>query len=286
MIRFPDLSAGSACWGALLVLAGVFSLVPASEPAPAAIPEPEQIEILTRGEIAGIEEIGVGITKPRRVTLVWKGRTMRAAFKDFSEHSTSSTRFRKGPERLTMTFSDDYRYERAAFLLDRELGLGMVPVAVLRKVKGHPGALITWVEGAINEAERQEKHLAPADPTLLMRQRNLMWVFDALIYNVDRNMGNRLYTPDWKLHLIDHSRAFRLRGDLPKAFTSSPASLSRDLYERLEALDAKRLRGLFEGLVSRQQVKYLLERRDRMLEKIRQDIARYGEAAVLGGPGS
>ena len=36
-----------------------------------------------------------------------------------------------------------------------------------------------------------------------------MYVFDELIQNRDRNPGNSLWTTDWKLWLIDHTRAFR-----------------------------------------------------------------------------
>ena len=41
-----------------------------------------------------------------------------------------------------------------------------------------------------------------------------MRVFDELIANTDRNQGNMLIDRDWKLWLIDHSRAFRLNETL------------------------------------------------------------------------
>ena len=39
-----------------------------------------------------------------------------------------------------------------------------------------------------------------------------MWVvrlFDQLIYNTDRNLGNLLIDKDWRLWMIDHTRAFK-----------------------------------------------------------------------------
>ena len=33
-------------------------------------------------------------------------------------------------------------------------------------------------------------------------------VFDELIINIDRNLGNLLITKDWRVVLIDHTRAF------------------------------------------------------------------------------
>ena len=39
-------------------------------------------------------------------------------------------------------------------------------------------------------------------------------VFDELIQNVDRNMGNLLIDTGWRAWMIDHSRAFRLHKKL------------------------------------------------------------------------
>ena len=43
-----------------------------------------------------------------------------------------------------------------------------------------------------------------------------MWhvrLFDQLITNVDRNLGNLLIDKNWTVWMIDHSSAFRLRQD-------------------------------------------------------------------------
>ena len=41
-----------------------------------------------------------------------------------------------------------------------------------------------------------------------------MRVFDELIANTDRNVGNLLWTTDGKMWMIDHTRAFRLQPTL------------------------------------------------------------------------
>ena len=41
---------------------------------------------------------------------------------------------------------------------------------------------------------------------------SLVRVFDQLIGNIDRNVGNLLITSDWRIWAIDHTRAFRLTG--------------------------------------------------------------------------
>jgi hypothetical protein len=117
---------------------------------------------------------------------------------------------------------------------------------------------------------------------VLTRQRAVMVLFDALIQNVDRNLANQLWTPaDWRLHLIDHSRGFRLWKDLPEEFAGAPASLPRALLAGLEGLEEESLAVGLERLVSRAQIKALLKRRDRILEKIASDRQQYGDAMVF-----
>ena len=44
-------------------------------------------------------------------------------------------------------------------------------------------------------------------------QHGRMRMFAELVYDTDRNHGNILYDTDWKLWMIDFSRAFRIWGD-------------------------------------------------------------------------
>ena len=54
---------------------------------------------------------------------------------------------------------------------------------------------------------------------------HVMRVFDELIANTDRNVGNQLWTTDGKLWMIDHTRAFRLQKTLKDLACSSGASV-------------------------------------------------------------
>lgn len=234
---------------------------------------------LLQGTVVSVEEIGSGITKPRRVTLELDGEQRRAAFKFLDDQRTGPTKF--GTGRQEMNFSDRYVYERAAYLLDRELGMNMVPPSVIRRIENEPGTLVAWVEDAVDENHRVAESLKPEPSTRLTRQTDIMRMFDALIYNTDRNRGNMLYTlENWKLYLIDHSRAFRNIKKLPKNFDQRVISLPRKMHERLQGLDEKSLREVMDGLLSHVQVKALLARRDRILKKIEADRLEYGDHAV------
>jgi hypothetical protein len=158
----------------------------------------------------------------------------------------------------------------------------MVPVTVLRRVQGKEGALVAWVEDAITEQERLRLKLAPEDTDLLIRQRADMRLFDALVYNLDNNLGNQLWTQhDWKLHLIDHSRAFRQQKKLPESFEKRPVSLTAELHDILRTLEEREIRETLDKVLSPGEVKTLLIRLERILRKIERDRGKYGDGFVF-----
>jgi len=244
---------------------------------PEASRQAEVERFLREGTVVSMKEIGSGITKPLRVELELYGRTMRAAFKTVAIHNPGVSQFPDGSKEID--FRDDYRYEYAAYLLDRRLGMNMVPVTVLREIDGSPGALVEWVEDGISEAKRMARDNAMPEP--LRRQQSVMLIFDTLIGNVDRHGSNQLITADQKLHLIDHSRSFRKQRSLPAQFSRIPAGIFADVLEQLESLQQDELGELLGDVLSGVQIKALLKRRDKIVEKIRTDIREYGENVVL-----
>jgi hypothetical protein len=198
-------------------------------------------QFLLNATVVETKLIGEGITKPKKVKLELDGVTLNAAFKYHEEFRPGVTQFDQGPRELN--FRDSYLFDRAAYLLDRELGMGMVPVTVLREVEGDAGALVE---------------------------------------NTDENLHNQLVTVhDWKVHLIDLTRAFRFSRKLPEEFEEKPVSLPRGLYQRLQDLKKDRLMTLMDGVLSKTQVRAILARRDAILAKIDRDIRARGEQAVF-----
>ena len=100
-----------------------------------------------------------------------------------------------------------------------------------------------------------------------------------MIQNRDRNQGNILWTSDWTLWLIDHTRAFRLGTNLLK-----PENLSRcdrGLLERLRAITPESLAEAVGNSLTKQEQEALLVRRDRIVKHYEDRIARLGEPVVL-----
>ena len=222
---------------------------------------------LTEAEIVGVEELDTGITEPQRVTLRKDGIELRAVFKRFS------TSFESGGSSRTTFDSDRFEYELAAYKLDRLLGLDMVPVTVPRTVGKHRGILQFWVDDSINLQHMLEQKLQPTGWCPANPQYNLMNVFDLLINNTDRTQQNALFTREWMLVLIDHSRAFSTDTKQPLLLYKNPVELSPSLAKRLATLDRASLEAAVGPYLHKKQIDAVLKRRDRLLSQYGTPVA-------------
>jgi hypothetical protein len=243
------------------------------------VPDAEIEQCLAEAKVGKKAGKVVGVTRPEHLGIDCPGVVDSVLFKHHDEHRPGVTRLASGETELN--FSDSYKYERAAYLLDRELGMNMVPVAVLRQVKGDDGALVAMIPDAVHESEMEGKPKG-LQMVQLLQQKAVMRLFDALIYNIDRRPANWMVSQDdWSLYLIDHSRAFRELKELPKSFTDDKVWLSQELYERLGALDRAQLTELLDGLVTAAQVDSMLARRDLIVERIEHERAAQGDDTVF-----
>lgn len=96
--------------------------------------------------------------------------------------------------------------ERAAYIVDRFLGLDLVPPTVLREIDGKIGSFQRFVADAVPAwgipYGEFTKHI--------MRQQLMkLWIFDYIIHNSDRHGGNFLIRPgENKLYAIDNGLSF------------------------------------------------------------------------------
>lgn len=236
-------------------------------------------ECLEQGTLGKKGDALVGATRPRKLQIDCSIEMSGAVFKDIDIHRRGLPP--KAGAIQEMNFSDSYKYERAAYLLDRELELNMVPVAVVRKYKASEGILVEWIDNATHESH-MDRVPTGTQVAHLAQRKTVMRLFDALILNVDRRQENWLVDRDsFDLYLIDHSRSFRDRKTLPPEFSQQLTRISRHLYDKLAALDEERITGILDELISRQQIRAMMARRDLILEKIDQDLRTYGPEVVF-----
>ena len=110
-------------------------------------------------------------------------------------------------------------------------------------------------------------------------QRQNIYIFDNLIYNEDRNLGNILIEPDWKLWMIDHTRGFRRWKELLDPDQIQFAE--RSLWEKLQALDETLVRERLEKFLIPAEMNGLIERKSLLVDHIQKLIDDRGEKAVL-----
>ncbi len=213
---------------------------------------------LRSAQITRVEELGEGVTRPRRLTLEQDGKVMQGVFKsvDTDPGLESKRRWSRADDR-----ADRHIYDVVAYKLDRLLGLEMVPVAVERSLEGEAGTLQYWLPDSFNEGKRRRDEIPLDTGCSIAAQFNLMNIFDLLIFNVDRNLGNVLYDARHQVWLIDHSRAFGTQRGIPDMLDDASVELSPELSaalarvteEQLEPLRPYLNRKQIEALVSRAQ---------------------------------
>ena len=180
-----------------------------------------------------------------------------------------------------LDFRDSWRNDVAAYRLDRLLGLGMVPVTVIRDYNAQRGAFTWGLDNRLmTERERKEKRQEAPDVEAWNRQVHVVRIFDQLIFNFDRSPGNLLIDKSWKLWMTDHTRAFKVFKDLQDE-KQLPENCPRRLLAALRKLDEPTLKTRAGGLLSMDQIEGLLGRRDRIVAHYDRLIAAHGEAAVL-----
>jgi hypothetical protein len=240
-------------------------------------------EFLRTAEIVRSEPIGEGVTKPFKVYLRKDGVEGKACWKN--------------PSGVQLGFLEGWRFEIAAYRLDKLIGLNMVPAAVERDFEGQAGALIDWAENKYSLLALVEQRVRIPDSAQEHTEK-MKWLtraWDSLIANEDRTQQNILYTEDWRMILIDHSRAFRSDGDFAKRlmFGRNGIKVSAQgrpwLFRRLPRWFIDKVRALtFEDIkaavgtsLEDGEIKAILARKELLLKEIAAMVAEQGEAAVL-----
>ena len=131
----------------------------------------------------------------------------------------------------------------------------------------------------MTELDRHKKKMEPPDLKTWNPQMYVCRVFDQLIYNTDRNLGNLVITKDWKIWMIDHTRAFRTMKDLPAS--ANLVQCDRKLLAKLRGLNKDVLTKGLERYLNSLQIDGLLARRDKIVSFFDDQVAKKGEAAVL-----
>ncbi len=184
-------------------------------PAQAAAPPQtaQEIEAFMRtARVVRTRELSTGITRPLRLTLSDGAATHDAVFQRIDQKSAVFQPSR-GPTEFN--FVDSWRYNVAAYRLAVLLGLdGMMPVTIEYEYQGRSGALSWWMDSLMDERRRLKEKVQPPDVRAWNQDMYRMRLFASLVHDTDRNLGNVLVSPMWRVIMLDFTRAFRLRDEI------------------------------------------------------------------------
>jgi len=261
-----------------LILAAVLALAPIPSPSQYRADEVAQREtwekFLATAEIVKSERLGEGVTHPWKLTLRSGGVEKKACWKG-------------------TTGLQEWRFEIAAYRLDKLLGLAMLPPSVERDFNGKRGALVLWVDSKTSllrlvednekarQAGRKEEPPPPFEETV-GRGKYATRIWDCLVANEDRTQENVLYTDDWRTLLIDHSYAFRSDGEYAdrlvygkngiKKYANGDLILikqaPRALMERIKALDAESIKAAVGSYLTASEIDAVLKRKAILLAEV------------------
>jgi hypothetical protein len=270
----------------VLLLSGLPCPTAAYAQVAAAAPAPElsaeQVKtFLKQAKVTHVRTTNKGVTAPKRMTLSDGTTTHDAVFQAIDDRQNVAKLGGGGRmEKTELNFVDSYKYNIAAYELARLLQIDyMMPVYVERRWNGQTGSISWYVPTLMDESDRLKKKIQPPRPGEWNNQMYRMRVFSSLVRDTDRNLTNVLISPEWKVVMIDFTRAFRLQPELQHL--KDLAKIDRSLLARLESLTKEAVKEATTDFLTNYEIAALMLRRDLLVGHFKKLVAELGEDKVL-----
>ncbi|HUQ88078.1 MAG TPA: hypothetical protein VM096_10995 [Vicinamibacterales bacterium] len=257
-----------------------YSQTPAATPA--AEISADQIRVFLKdAKVVKTRTTSKGVTSPKRLTLNDGTIEHDAVFQAIDEHKMVETLGGGGRQATTeLNFVDSYKYNIAAYEIARLLDLDhMMPVYVERKWNGQTGSISWFVPSLMDESDRLKKKIQPPNPTDWNYQMYRMRAFSSLLRDTDRNLTNVLITHQWKVMMIDFTRAFRLQPEL--LHEKDLQKIDRNLLAKMESLTRESVKSATKDYLKDMEIDAMMKRRDLLVAHFKKLIADLGEEKVL-----
>jgi len=232
------------------------------------IDQEETEKYLKNASIVSIQKnLEMGRTNFWRVVLDKEEKELKAIFKHVN---------RPRPGLLP----DCYKYEIAAYSLNKMLGLNIVPPVVEREINNQTGSLQILIENVMTERDREIRGIKPENPQEFKNRLDVIHVFEKLVHDQYKDTHDILIQLDnWKIWRVDFSEAF-----LPSSATLNQSPVDRcseDLYKNLLNIKNKRLEKELNPYLNKKEINALIERKDIIVKTIQNLIKKKGEKSVL-----
>jgi len=229
----------------------------------------DEMEIyLKNAEVISIErDLELGRTNFWTITLNDGNKERKAIFKHVNR-----------PRPLLLP--DCYKYEIAAYQLNKILGLNVVPPVVERKINHYTGSVQLLIEKAMTDRDRKMRGIEPENPDEFKNDLDIINIFEILVYDQCRDSSDTLIQLDkWKVWRVDFSEAFS-----PSTLIFNDCQIqrcSRILYNRILALANNQLEKELDTYLNKNEINALLERKHMIIKTIKHLIKQKGEDQVL-----
>ena len=261
----------------LICLASASPTLSADEPA---FTEEQKIAFMQHAKVVDSKPEKKGTSNASHLWLNDGTVSHEASFQPIDEKKAQGPGPNGGTE---LNFRDYWGHDIAGYRVAKLLGMDdMVPVYTERKWNGMTGA-ISWRISNVqfDEADRYT-HKIPVPAEFVDGWNKQMYkvrVLDELLYDMDANLTNVLITQDWKIWRIDFTRAFRLQHELkdPKDLVQC----DRQVLAGLRQLTYEQVLETTKPYLTKDQVKALLARRDKIVTYFDKLVAQKGESQVL-----
>lgn len=242
--------------------------------------EAEMELFLKTAKIVTQKKLDIGTTSALRVTLSDGKLTHDAQFQAIDVYKPV---FRGAEGTVEKNFRDSYKFNIAAYRLGKLIAVDNIPMSVERDLDGKLGSMTWWLDNIwMTEAERRDRGIKPPASQFWVDELNVVRVFDQLIYNTDRNQGNLLITPEWRVWMIDHTRAFRMAVGMQKK-NALPGRVDHKVLAALRKLTLAKLNEQLAAYLRPEEISAILGRRDLIVKHFDSEIKQKGEDAVLTG---
>jgi hypothetical protein len=175
---------------------------------------------------------------------------------------------------------DSYKYELAAYALDKLLGFEKIPPVTEREIEGIKGSLQIRVENCFGLDEQQRKNLTPPDSQAFVNALEEINVFENLVYNDRKELDDILIQEEsWKIFRVDFSEAF---SPVPNLIPEQKITrCSKTLFQNLQELPDKVIKARLEIYLNDEEMSALFSRKALIIKILKKLIEEKGEGAVL-----
>ena len=189
-------------------------------------------------------------------------------------------------------FLENWKWEIAAYRIDKLIGLNMVPPTIEKRFREERGSCQLWIDDTMTLKDKAEGKIKTPPAKVFYWNRALykQRTWDNLIANDDRHQKQFLITNDFRILLCDHSRSFRTTKKLTTSlifdenYKEGPRlmkELPRPLYENIKSLTFEKIKNAVEDYLTDKEIEAVLKRKDLIVDWMEKRIEEIGEDKVL-----